>query len=223
MPQQKTCEVCNGKGYVVPGGVGMANCYMCNGLGFVDIDAIEIKVGDWIQYRGDPSGIFTGCVIEEDKYKTFFVLSGNIKVQRKDIIEKITMVLDPDANEKMNKFLKDQDMCRVCNGAGILQGGPNRPSVSCGNCHGLGKYKYLKEKQKQEEKVNHPKHYTFGTIEVIEVIEDWELGFHEGNCIKYIARAKHKGEELQDLKKAQWYLNKKIKNMELWIAAGDDK
>jgi len=192
MPQQKTCEVCNGKGYVVPGGVGMANCYMCNGLGFVDIDAIEIKVGDWIQYRGDPSGIFTGCVIEEDKYKTFFVLSGNIKVQRKDIIEKITMGLDPDANEKM-KY-------------------PRNIGVEA-----------MKEKQKQEEKVNHPKHYTFGTIEVIEVIEDWELGFHEGNCIKYIARAKHKGEELQDLKKAQWYLNKKIKNMELWIAAGDDK
>jgi hypothetical protein len=61
--------------------------------------------------------------------------------------------------------------------------------------------------------VNHPKHYTFGTIEVITVIEDWQLGFHEGNCIKYIARAKHKGHELEDFKKAQWYLNRKIEQL----------
>lgn len=71
--------------------------------------------------------------------------------------------------------------------------------------------------------INHPKHYAFGTIEAIDVIEDWQLGFHEGNTIKYIARAKHKGKELQDLKKAQWYLDRKIKNIELEIAAADDK
>lgn len=70
--------------------------------------------------------------------------------------------------------------------------------------------------------VNHPPHYTFGTIEVIDVIEDWKLGFHEGNCVKYIARAKHKGNELEDLKKARWYLDKKIKDIELDIAANDD-
>jgi hypothetical protein len=58
--------------------------------------------------------------------------------------------------------------------------------------------------------VEYPKHYTFGKIEVITVIDDWQLGFYEGNCIKYIARAKHKGNELQDLQKAQWYLNRLI-------------
>ena len=61
--------------------------------------------------------------------------------------------------------------------------------------------------------INSPPHYTFGTIEVITVIEDWQLGFHEGNCIKYIARAKHKGHELEDFKKAQWYLNRKIEQL----------
>lgn len=65
----------------------------------------------------------------------------------------------------------------------------------------------------KQDMVNSPPHYTFGTIEVITVIEDWKLEFHEGNCIKYIARAKHKGNELEDLKKAQWYLNRKIKQL----------
>lgn len=62
--------------------------------------------------------------------------------------------------------------------------------------------------------INHPSHYTFGKIEVIDVIEDWQLGFHESNCIKYVARAKHKGKELEDLKKARWYLDRKIGQLE---------
>lgn len=58
--------------------------------------------------------------------------------------------------------------------------------------------------------VVHPAHYNFGAIEVIDAIEDWQLGFHEGNVVKYIARAKHKASELEDLKKAAWYLARLI-------------
>ncbi len=54
--------------------------------------------------------------------------------------------------------------------------------------------------------VNHPKHYNFGKFEVIDVIEDWDLGFHLGNALKYIGRANHKGSRLEDLQKARWYL-----------------
>lgn len=61
-----------------------------------------------------------------------------------------------------------------------------------------------------DDAINSPPHYTFGKIEVIEAIEDWDLGFHEGNVIKYIARAKHKGDELENLKKARWYLDRLI-------------
>ena len=58
--------------------------------------------------------------------------------------------------------------------------------------------------------VNHPSHYNQGQIEVIDAIEDWQLGFHEGNVVKYVARAEHKGKQLEDLKKARWYLDRKI-------------
>jgi hypothetical protein len=68
--------------------------------------------------------------------------------------------------------------------------------------------------------VNHPKHYTFGKIEVITVIDDWQLGFYEGQVIKYVGRAKHKGNELEDLKKAQWYLNRKIEQKEKELEKG---
>ncbi len=55
--------------------------------------------------------------------------------------------------------------------------------------------------------VNHPSHYNHGSIEVIDAIEDWKLGFHDGNVVKYVARHKHKN-GIEDLKKARWYLNR---------------
>ena len=60
--------------------------------------------------------------------------------------------------------------------------------------------------------VNHPPHYTTGKIEVIDFIEDQQLGYHLGNVVKYIARAKHKGDYLENLKKAQWYLNREVES-----------
>lgn len=64
--------------------------------------------------------------------------------------------------------------------------------------------------QTQNDNVNHPLHYTFGGVEVIDAIEAWELGFHLGNAVKYIARAGRKGDKLEDLRKARWYLEREI-------------
>ena len=60
--------------------------------------------------------------------------------------------------------------------------------------------------------VNHPSHYTDGTIEVIDFIEDKQLPFHLGNAVKYICRAgkKDPSKEVEDLRKAVWYINRYI-------------
>lgn len=63
--------------------------------------------------------------------------------------------------------------------------------------------------------MNHPKHYNVGKIEAIEVIEDWDLGFCLGNVVKYVSRAGHKGSELEDLRKANWYLLREIERVSL--------
>jgi hypothetical protein len=60
--------------------------------------------------------------------------------------------------------------------------------------------------------VNHPAHYKAGGIETIDYIEAKELSYHLGNVIKYVSRADHKGQKLEDLKKAQWYLSRAIEN-----------
>lgn len=66
------------------------------------------------------------------------------------------------------------------------------------------------ELPKKEDVINHPSHYTRGKIEVIDFIEDQQLPYHLGNVIKYIARAGYKGDKLEDLKKARWYLDRYI-------------
>ena len=68
----------------------------------------------------------------------------------------------------------------------------------------------------QNDNVNHPSHYTDGKIEVIDFIEDKCLNFHRGNAVKYIARAgkKNPEKEIEDLKKAAWYINREIERLE---------
>lgn len=89
---------------------------------------------------------------------------------------------------------------------------------------------YWKESEKPDiikaiataDPVNHPSHYNSGKIEVIEFIEDQKLGFHLGNVVKYTSRAgkKFPYDMTEDLKKAKWYLERKI---ELISAAAQDR
>ena len=73
--------------------------------------------------------------------------------------------------------------------------------------------------------VNNPKHYTDSKIEVIDYIEDKNLGFCLGNVVKYVTRAgkKHSSDKtdkekaIEDLNKAKWYLNRRIKELEEYL------
>ena len=69
-------------------------------------------------------------------------------------------------------------------------------------------------REDKKEMINHPQHYNKGKYEAIEVIEDWQLNFNLGNTVKYISRAGHKDDIIQDLKKALWYLDREIKRLE---------
>lgn len=72
-----------------------------------------------------------------------------------------------------------------------------------------------------KETINHPGHYNTGHLEVIEVIEDWKLGFHRGNAVKYLARAgKKTADPREDLKKALWYIEREL---ELWERYEEDR
>ena len=55
-----------------------------------------------------------------------------------------------------------------------------------------------------------PAHYQLGKIQVWDFIADQKLDFFAGNIVKYICRAGHKGDKLEDLKKVKAYIDKYI-------------
>jgi hypothetical protein len=61
-------------------------------------------------------------------------------------------------------------------------------------------------------------HYSRLDPQPIEIIEAWNLGFHLGGVLKYIARAPAKGTELRDLRKAVWFLQRRIEVREAEMA-----
>jgi len=65
------------------------------------------------------------------------------------------------------------------------------------------------------EKVNHPSHYggESNLYEAIKIIEAYNLNFSLGNVIKYTLRAGRKENEIEDLEKALWYLNRHLTNL----------
>lgn len=84
-----------------------------------------------------------------------------------------------------------------------------------GTAYAHGDYMFARDET--GDSVNHPGHYGGDTVyEAIKVIEAWSLGFHLGNAVKYISRAgkKDPDKELEDLKKAKWYLERRISNLE---------
>ena len=72
------------------------------------------------------------------------------------------------------------------------------------------------------DRVNHPSHYADSRIEVIDYIEDKNLGFCLGNAVKYISRAgkkqdadlDQKAKTIEDIKKAIWYLERRIQEID---------
>ena len=69
------------------------------------------------------------------------------------------------------------------------------------------------ERHSKHDPVNHPTHYVNNGIEVIDIIEAYNLGFCDGNVLKYLLRWRNK-DGMQDLRKAMWYLDRFIKSQE---------
>lgn len=65
----------------------------------------------------------------------------------------------------------------------------------------------------KKEMVNHPDHYQGNGLEVIDVIESFNLGFNLGNAVKYILRCGKKDDPVQELLKASWYIERQIQNI----------
>ena len=72
---------------------------------------------------------------------------------------------------------------------------------------------------KKKDSINRPTHYNYNwkgeqAIETYTYIRSWKMDYPESNIIKYVTRHPYKGKSLEDLKKARWYLDKLIEEVE---------
>jgi len=89
---------------------------------------------------------------------------------------------------------------------------PNKAGASC-DTDPRGEWLEYPSVDETNDLVNTPAHYNAGSIECIEAIEESMSanafrGYLKGNCMKYLWRYSYKGKSLEDVQKAQWYLNK---------------
>jgi len=96
----------------------------------------------------------------------------------------------------------------------LAKKGSKRPSTTAPNAQMSLALFSSSSKKEVKDNVNHPAHYKTGGIETIDFIEAKNLSYNLGNVVKYITRADYKGNKIEDLKKAQWYLNREVSNLE---------
>ena len=141
------------------------------------------------------------------------LLSANPKIKTSEVMEKLktsktyTYVLMSKAR-KLNKESKPEGklLYRLTGSQAIFAEKVGIPIEDYAKLHGevVGV---------QPDPVNHPKHYTAGGIETIDFIEAKRLGYNLGNVVKYITGSGLKGNQLEDLRKAQWYLTREINTL----------
>ena len=103
-----------------------------------------------------------------------------------------------DALRRWNEMNKDK--------VGRIEFGPEKTMRETAFGFGAGKV---------DDEIEHPSHYTQGKIEVIDFLIDQDMNFMAANAVKYLCRYRFKGNPVQDLKKARWYLDRLIKEVEM--------
>ncbi len=104
------------------------------------------------------------------------------------------------------------DMFRDC--GSVIEVYEHKDGSYCGHWHWLPEWiDVIKEEESENDLVKKPAHYTWlSGVECDDVAK--HFSFRRGQIIKYIWRAKHKGNELRDLKKAAYFLEREIKDLE---------
>lgn len=126
-----------------------------------------------------------------------YVLTGNGLNRNGDIIEKIEQI-----TKELRQIRHEHRDVQLHNWFA-------RQGALSGSCVGVG----ANPQNVRREAVNHPDHYNANPsgVEAIDVIE--HMTFNVGNAVKYLWRADHKGKQIEDLKKARWYVDREIQRL----------
>ena len=166
------------------------------------IDYITIYLADYLRHEHNDMERNNITFGFNAKPNNIMSTDGELKQWQKDIMEMDCIRDCIMSKAEMQEFLKPNDLTKKAK----LHKNSLYGKTCCEN-----------------DPVNHPSHYTDGKIEVIDFIEDKKLNFHLANAVKYISRAgkKDPSKEIEDLKKARWYLDRYIQKLEEARDGGD--
>lgn len=156
------------------------------------IDQFAACLVDYLRDQYDDTDENNMAFSPDSKPNNIMSTDGELKQWQKDIMERGCIM----SRAEMQEFLK--------------------PKNDITEKAKLQKNSLYGKTVRENDPVNHPSHYTDGKIEVIDFIEDKKLNFHLANAVKYISRAgkKDPSKEIEDLKKARWYLDRYIQKLE---------
>lgn len=173
----------------------------------------DLNLGDTIQIlngklplEGKVTSISEQLAIVEIPIVGYRFISDESDFKR---IRKASKPLDP--KKWLEKAVKDNsEKTKSVLESGL---GVNKPATEYKQSNDL-------QQRKRNDTVNHPSHYNYGEIEVIDFIEqvtkhyNSNVAYHIGNAIKYLARSPHKNGK-EDVEKAKWYIERAFENWEV--------
>lgn len=171
-------------------------------------NVLGVKPGD---YTGEDEVVHAGscdcwdCWNEERKQDEQAQAIGDMRKENADKMDAI--LREKEAEAKRNLKIVRQDELPSCSHPDTML---PHPPQSEENTEPYVEENLWTGEVRDSDPVNHPEHYTYGEIEVIDAIEDWGLSYHLGNAVKYIARCNHKHNKTEDLEKAIWYLQREL-------------
>lgn len=129
--------------------------------------------------------------------------------QTANLVENITDILNKscEQDKTCNTARKDSKVCKCIKADDYKNSYEYCKDFLPKACDSL---KADKSESDKSEMVDHPSHYQGKKFEVIDIIEDYDLGFNLGNALKYLLRCKKKWNKAEDIKKAIWYLNREL-------------
>jgi len=152
---------------------------------------IKFDIPEWVNWLArDKSGALYGYSTIPEKFETIWGVSDDI------IGDRLLVFLTEDPNHYPQVKWRDEEPSEYKNG--IREG---------------------TEKTPEPDMIQNPPHYkqySFEPIDIItEVVKEYppEIGFHVGTVLKYLFRSPFKGKQLQDIEKAEYYLQRAIKEL----------
>lgn len=159
----------------------------------------NLNVGDWIQY------------VEKNGQERFGKVSNLIGLQSEKSVDNDTRI----ELELLNGEIDSIEQ----NSSEWIKVRPNEEFLLDEKYNEINKQSNDVQQRKRNDTVNHPSHYNYGDIEVIDFIEQVtkhynpNVAYHIGNAIKYLARSPHKNGK-EDVEKAKWYIERAYENWE---------